>query len=80
MNPNDPAFPKVCSDNGEYIDGAVQRVWSEGGMKNRDLIATMCLQGMLANSNVKKELIESATAMTTTAVTYADALIKELSK
>jgi hypothetical protein len=73
---DEPAFPKIKSDNGEYANNSVMSVWSEGGLTKRELFAAMALQGMLSDSN----LTDTFENFARNSVKSADALIAELQK
>ncbi len=81
MSGDDSAFPEIHSDR-DYADDPVQKVWSEGGMTKRELMATMIIAGMYSGvmsgdtrSNTYRE-----EAMAENAVVAADALIKALER
>lgn len=66
---DEPAFPQMANSAGYY---AIQ---PSGGLTKRELFAGMATQGMLANPDVREDLVYCKNA-----VRLADDLLAELAK
>lgn len=80
---NEPAFPTQMWD-----EELKEATWLDGGLTKRELFACAAMQGFCSNHPYLKQLDERAIeaktclekALAAACVSYADALLKELSK